>query len=96
MQIAEQKAWRFQAGESGNPMSRSCRRPAADRQYVSSYHAGCDRDRSDMTGAEVVSAIHTPHVAFLLAASDPRITSLAESFPAKLGIRPERHVGPAH
>ena len=41
------------------------------------------------TGAEVVRAIHTPHVAFLLATSDPRIISLAEGLPARFGLRVE-------
>jgi hypothetical protein len=42
------------------------------------------------TGAEVVTAIHTPYVAFLLATSNQRLIAQAACLPARFGLRVER------
>ena len=41
------------------------------------------------TGAEVVRAIQTPHVVFLLASSNQRVIAQSECLPARFGLRVE-------
>jgi hypothetical protein len=43
----------------------------------------------ETTNAVGIWAMHTPHVVFLLATSDPRLISLAEAVPDRFGIRVE-------
>ena len=59
------------------------------REHRQAFAARLAGQLRGATGADAVWAVHSPHVLFLLASSDPVVIGLAENLPARFGMRAE-------